>query len=154
MDTVEGLMIYHSKVVIKGTTVSHNKPLCKYIILITVHHAEYKAIIGGPSVRGCTLYVTKYPCDMCAKAVIQAGITKVVYDKEGEMNKRRKRKFYDYESSRTIMQNCLGKIKLVLTIRFNNHSLCIIGKWGNKNYSYKACKADTTINMFMNSTSV
>ena len=128
MDTVEGLMIYHSKMVIKGTTVSHNKPLYKYIILITVHHAEYKAIIGGPSVRGCTLYVTKYPCDMCAKAVIQAGITKVVYDKEGEMNKRRKRKFYDYESSRTIMQNCLGKIKLVLTIRFNNHSFCIIGK--------------------------
>ena len=114
--------------VLKAITVSHNKPLCKYIILITVHHAEYKAIIGGPSVIGCTLYVTKYPCDMCAKVVVQAGITKVVYDKEGEKDKRRKRKFYDYESSRTIMKHCLGKIKLVLIIRFNNHSLCIIGK--------------------------
>ena len=111
------------------TTVSYNKPLYKCIILITAHHAEYKAIIGGPSVRGCTLYVTKYPCNMCAKVIVQAGITKVVYDKEGEMNKQnRKRKFYEYESSRTIMQNCLGKIKLVHTIRFNNHSLFIIGK--------------------------
>ena len=124
-------MIYHSKMVIKGTTVSHNKPLCKYIILITVHHAEYKAIIGGPSVRGCTLYTTLYPCNMCAKVVVQAGITKVVYVKEGEMdheNPQKRKKFYEYESSRTIMQNCLGKTKLVLTIRFNNHSLCIIGK--------------------------
>ena len=116
MDTVEGLMIYiyhHSKVVTEGTTVSHNKPLCKYIILITVHHAEYKAIIGGPPVRGCTLYVTTYPCNMCAKVVVQAGIAKVVYDKEGG------RKDEKYISSRLTLRTCLGdknitNIRLVL----------------------------------------
>ena len=49
-----------------------------------VSHAEYKAIIGiPPSVRGCTLYVTKYPCYMCAKVIVQAGIILVVYDEEG-----------------------------------------------------------------------
>ena len=49
-----------------------------------VSHAEYKAIIGiPPSVRGCTLYVTKYPCCDCAKVIVQPGITLVVYDEEG-----------------------------------------------------------------------
>ena len=98
---------------IKGTTVSHNKPLCKYIILITAHHAEYKAIIGGPSVRGYTLYVTKYPCSMCAKVVVQAGITKVVYDEEGGRTNA------SYISSRKTLRTCLGaeniiNIRLVL----------------------------------------
>ena len=107
------IYIYHSKVVTEGTTVSHNKLLCKYIILITVHHAEYKAIIGGPSVRDCTLYVTKYPCYMCAKVVVQAGITKVVYDKEGG------REDPKYISSRKTLRTCLGaeniiNIRLVL----------------------------------------
>ena len=49
-----------------------------------VSHAEYKAIIGiQPSLKGCTLYVTQYPCCDCAKVIVQAGITLVVYDKEG-----------------------------------------------------------------------
>ena len=94
---------------IKGTIVSHNKPLCKCIILIIAHHAEYKAIIGGPSVRGCTLYVTKYPCEMCAKVVVQAGITKVVYDEDGGNGPC-------YISSRKTLTKCLGanNIRLVL----------------------------------------
>ena len=124
-------MAYHSMMVPMGTTVSHNKPLCKCIILITAHHAEYKAIMGGPSVRGCTLYVTKYPCNVCARVIVQAGITKVVYGEEGETDDKdieKRGKFYEYESSRITLKHCLGKIKLVLTIRFNNHSLCIIGK--------------------------
>ena len=106
-------MVYYSKVVTEGTTVSHNKPLCKCIILIIAHHAEYKAIIGGPSVRGCTLYVTRYPCSMCAKVVVQAGITKVVYDEEGGWKDK------SYISSRLTLRTCLGaenitNIRLVL----------------------------------------
>ena len=30
-------------------------------------------------VRGCTLYVTLFPCNQCAKIIIQAGIAEVVY---------------------------------------------------------------------------
>mgnify|MGYP001530811873 CR=1 FL=1 len=31
------------------------------------------------SVRGCTVYTTLFPCNECAKAIIQSGITEVVY---------------------------------------------------------------------------
>ena len=68
-----------------------------------VSHAEYKAIIGiPPSVRDCTLYVTKYPCYECARAIVQAGITKVVYDEDGGWNNQR------YISSQKTLTECLG----------------------------------------------
>lgn len=47
-----------------------------------VCHAELNAILNAsnPSyLRGSTLYVALFPCNECAKAVIQAGIKKVVY---------------------------------------------------------------------------
>lgn len=46
-----------------------------------VCHAELNAILNSnqASLRGCTLYVTLFPCNECAKAVIQAGIKKVIY---------------------------------------------------------------------------
>ncbi|CAI5696455.1 unnamed protein product [Oreochromis niloticus] len=46
-----------------------------------VCHAELNAIVnaGKVDVKGCTMYVTLFPCNECAKLIIQAGITKVVY---------------------------------------------------------------------------
>ena len=45
-----------------------------------VCHAELNAILNcTASLRGCTLYVTLFPCNECAKAIIQSGIRKVVY---------------------------------------------------------------------------
>lgn len=47
-----------------------------------VCHAEFNAILNtrdGASLNGCTLYVTLFPCNECAKAVIQTGIKEVVY---------------------------------------------------------------------------
>jgi deoxycytidylate deaminase len=46
-----------------------------------VVHAEYNAILakGAPSLKGCTLYVTKYPCHGCAQVIVQAGISKVIF---------------------------------------------------------------------------
>ena len=47
-----------------------------------VCHAEFNAILntkGGHSLNGCTLYVTLFPCNECAKAIIQTGIKEVVY---------------------------------------------------------------------------
>ena len=54
-----------------------------------VCHAEFNAILNirnGSSLKGCTLYVTLFPCNNCTKAVIQTGIKKVVYlsDKYGD----------------------------------------------------------------------
>ena len=52
----------------------------------TVVHAEENVIAFaakyGISTEGCTLYTTLSPCDRCAKLLIQAGITTVVYADE------------------------------------------------------------------------
>ncbi len=46
-----------------------------------VCHAELNAILNsiGGDLKGCTLYVALFPCNECAKAIIQAGIKKIVY---------------------------------------------------------------------------
>ncbi len=46
-----------------------------------VCHAEFNAILnnGGRSLKGATLYSTLFPCNECAKAIIQSGIARVVY---------------------------------------------------------------------------
>lgn len=44
-------------------------------------HSELNAILNyrGGSLEGSKLYVTLFPCNECAKAIIQAGIKTVVY---------------------------------------------------------------------------
>ena len=46
-----------------------------------VCHAEMNAILNKNSadVKGCTIYVGLFPCNECAKMVIQSGIAEVVY---------------------------------------------------------------------------
>ena len=46
-----------------------------------VCHAELNAILNSSisRLKNCTLYVTLFPCNECAKAIIQAGIKRVVY---------------------------------------------------------------------------
>ena len=46
-----------------------------------VCHAELNAILNrnAASLRGCRLYVTLFPCNECAKAIIQSGIREVIY---------------------------------------------------------------------------
>ena len=46
-----------------------------------VVHAELNAILNasGKSLAGSTLYVGLFPCNECAKAIIQSGIKEVIY---------------------------------------------------------------------------
>lgn len=47
-----------------------------------VCHAELNAILnyrGAGNMKGARLYVTLFPCNECAKAIIQSGIREVVY---------------------------------------------------------------------------
>lgn len=65
-----------------------------------VVHAELNAILNSiQDLHGCTLYVSLFPCNECAKAIIQAGITCVVYESDKydgtEGNIASKRMFYD-----------------------------------------------------------
>lgn len=47
-------------------------------------HSELNAILNyrGGSLEGAKIYVTLFPCNECAKAIIQAGITTVIYDSD------------------------------------------------------------------------
>ncbi|MEA4978205.1 MAG: cytidine/deoxycytidylate deaminase family protein [Methanomassiliicoccaceae archaeon] len=46
-------------------------------------HAEQNAVVQaayfGVSVKDASIYTTTYPCSMCAKIIINAGITEIVY---------------------------------------------------------------------------
>ena len=46
-----------------------------------VCHAELNAILNSPhnSLKGARVYVTLFPCNECAKAIIQSGISEIVY---------------------------------------------------------------------------
>lgn len=46
-----------------------------------VTHSELNAILNyrGGSLKGAKLYVSLFPCNECAKAIIQSGITTVIY---------------------------------------------------------------------------
>ncbi|XP_065810945.1 deoxycytidylate deaminase-like isoform X1 [Labrus bergylta] len=48
---------------------------------IYVCHAELNAIMNtnGADVKGCSMYVTLFPCNECAKLIIQRGIKEVIY---------------------------------------------------------------------------
>ncbi len=47
-------------------------------------HSELNAILNyrGGSLEGAKLYVSLFPCNECAKAIIQAGIKTVIYDSD------------------------------------------------------------------------
>lgn len=47
-------------------------------------HSELNAILNyrGGSLEGAKMYVTLFPCNECAKAIIQAGIKELVYDSD------------------------------------------------------------------------
>ena len=53
-----------------------------------VVHAELNAILNasGRDLRGSRLYVALFPCNECAKAIIQSGVEEVIYlsDKYGD----------------------------------------------------------------------
>ena len=48
---------------------------------VYVTHSELNAILNyrGGSLEGAKLYVSLFPCNECAKAIIQSGIKEVIY---------------------------------------------------------------------------
>ncbi len=51
----------------------------KYVYTV---HSELNAILNyrGGSLEGAKLYVSLFPCNECAKAIIQSGIKTIIYD--------------------------------------------------------------------------
>ncbi len=80
-------------------------------------HSELNAILNyrGGSLEGSKLYVTLFPCNECAKALIQSGIRTIIYAEDRYANtsatrasKRMLRaagvQFYPYEPSGRIIE--------------------------------------------------
>lgn len=75
---------------------------------VSTLHAEIDAIIGSErNLEGTTIYVTRYPCENCARAIVRAGIKKVVYGRTPEISEDTKR-IFEY-----------GKVKVVHRASFN-----------------------------------
>ncbi|CAK9049854.1 unnamed protein product [Durusdinium trenchii] len=65
-----------------------------------VVHAELNAVLNknAESAAGCRIYTTLFPCNECAKVIIQAGIQQVIYasDKHSDrMSARASRRLFD-----------------------------------------------------------
>ena len=45
-------------------------------------HSEIDAIATSSNLNGGIMYVTRYPCEACARAIVSAGIQKVWYGRE------------------------------------------------------------------------
>lgn len=80
---VGAVLVYKGKVIAK----SHNK---KQINQIATRHAEINAIektckkLKSWHLEECELYVTMEPCSMCAGAISQARIKKIIYGVSNE----------------------------------------------------------------------
>jgi dCMP deaminase len=61
----------------KGT---NDWPTSREVKLLRTVHAELNAILFAKrDLSGCTIYVTHAPCSHCAAAIIQTGISRVIY---------------------------------------------------------------------------
>lgn len=62
-------------------------------------HSEIDAIgaaaYQGLSLDGATIFVTRYPCEACARAIIRAGIRNVIYGRNQKISEMTKQMFED-----------------------------------------------------------
>ncbi|MCD8036819.1 MAG: tRNA adenosine(34) deaminase TadA [Clostridiales bacterium] len=98
------VIVFDGKIIGKGHNLRNSKknPLC---------HAEISAIneaaayIGDWRLEECTLYVTVEPCPMCAGAIVQARIPRVVF------------------GARNVKAGCAGSILNILDEPRFNHQV-------------------------------
>jgi len=63
-----------------------------FVYYFTVQHAEINAINNKISddLKGCTMYVTSFPCNKCTSSIIESGITTVICSGEIQMKEKNK----------------------------------------------------------------
>ncbi len=79
-----------------------------------VTHSELNAILNyrGGSLEDTKLYVSLFPCNECAKAIIQAGIRTVVYDSDkydGSPSNRAAKRMFDAAGVRYVPYHRTGR---------------------------------------------
>ncbi len=86
-----------------------------------VCHAELNAILNAISrdLSGCTIYVALFPCNECAKAIVQSGIVEVVYleDKYAESDEVKASKLMFSHSGVKLRQLVPEHDRLVIDFR-------------------------------------
>ena len=85
-----------------------------------VCHAELNAILNSiKSLKNSTIYVTHFPCNECAKAIVQSGIKKVVYfsDKHKDLETTKASKKILENANVEISHINLDKEKIVINFR-------------------------------------
>lgn len=76
-------------IVVNNTVIARTHNLTELLHDVTAH-AEMQAItsaanfLGGKYLKGCTLYVTLEPCQMCAGALYWSQISKIVFGASDE----------------------------------------------------------------------
>ncbi len=80
----------------RDKTVPEDPDITEFLALNQPDHAILNSTRG---LQGCSIYVSLFPCNECAKAIIQSGITKVVYEQDKydgtQANAASKRMFRD-----------------------------------------------------------
>lgn len=98
------VIVYEDKIIARGYNKRNkNKTTLAHAELLTMAKASKK--LGDWRLEGCTMYVTLEPCQMCAGAIVQARISKVVI---GSMNPK---------------AGCAGSIINLLQMKQFNHQV-------------------------------
>ena len=98
------VIVYEDKIIARGYNKRNkNKTTLAHAELLAMAKASKK--LGDWRLEGCTMYVTLEPCQMCAGAIVQARISKVVI---GSMNPK---------------VGCAGSIINLLQMKQFNHQV-------------------------------
>jgi dCMP deaminase len=88
-----------------------------------VCHAEMNAILNKNVVnlKGCTIYVGLFPCNECAKIIIQSGIKEVIYNSDkkfGKVETKASKRMFDETG---VKYRQYTSKRDAITIDFNKH---------------------------------
>lgn len=100
------VIVYHDKIIARGYNRRNtDKNTLAHAELLAIKKASKK--LGDWRLEGCTMYVTLEPCQMCAGAIVQARMDKVVI---GSMNPK---------------AGCAGSVLNLLQISAFNHQVAL-----------------------------
>ncbi|XP_076117768.1 deoxycytidylate deaminase-like [Mytilus galloprovincialis] len=87
-----------------------------------VCHAELNAVVNKiqADVKGCRMFVTLFPCNECAKIIIQSGIEEVIYYEMPDIQEGEKKQ--EKEESRKAAQKMFGYNNNVTLTKYQNKS--------------------------------
>src|SRR5690625_4347748 len=75
---IGAVIVYQDEIIAKGHNIRETSQLAlSHAELIAIQDANKK--LGSWRLENCTLYVTLEPCQMCAGAIVQSRIKRVVF---------------------------------------------------------------------------